>query len=612
MARSGNQTYRYATPQPFAVPVIEARAQVFDDPALQAIAQLLPFDIFPHQQLLYSGPIIENIMFNLNREYEFRTGIKNREWKAYKSGKDDFDTFVPNGHADGYLKKSTLEKYPMYWFPLYIKDMQEFIVNNFMGSATIPDDLGSAMARIFGNATTNPQGWNGKTVIRPYYILPRAMDDGSDNNTTRFNVDLSGTDFPFPWDSQAVANAGARLGIGIEGKAYVHRGETGIITSDEQWPRSVIGKERTEQDVTIKEGQLIEQDGSTVKGIDGVHVPMKAEGRPEQERKISEENAPLPGAIGKADPESGYGFFGHLPYVLQQCRFQPPIIETFSATSPIKDYVSNVYSNQTPNLPWYFSQEVERQHHADWGGWIIQGLGGLNGNGVQAMAYANPQHSDPVTNCPYQVFYPAPSSNCSCIDGVAAYAIWTSSYESLHWNMRDWFNYGRSAGIKYFGPKTRLRIRGDVSLGAGVGGTAGFFVGVRTIRVGTNNLQPFVPIIGRGSFAEEALGSNDVNIMQAMKKHYPYYEVDGLDGILSIEIYCETTTDVRQVVLARDGAGGSYIPATDLGCLVGTSSFNIDYVQLYEPSLTHGDSRMPAQDSVTLQPPPEYDYPELG
>jgi hypothetical protein len=180
--------------------------------------------------------------------------------------------------------------------------------------------------------------------------------------------------------------------------------------------------------------------------------------------------------------------------------------------------------------------------------------------------------------------------------------------------MRDWFNYGRSAGLKYFGPKTRLRINGSVSLGAGVGGTAGFFVGLRTIRLGTNNLQPFVPVIGTGSYATQVLsgGSFDVPIMQALKHHYPYYDISGIDGILSIEIYCDTTTDVRATVQAEYGATGSYIPATDLGCKVGTSSFTLNYLHLYEPALSAGDIRMPTQSSVALTAPPDYEYPKLS
>ena len=611
MPRSGNQTYIYATPQPFATPVIEARPQQFDDPALQVIALLLPFDIFPHQQLLYSGPIIENCMFNLNREFEFR-GTANKTWKAYKTGPDDFDTFVPNGNADGFLRPSFLDDYPMTFFPLYIRDMQQAI-EELLTLGGIPDDLGSAMARIFANNTTNPQSWNGKTRIRGSYVLPRATNDESDLNTTNYTPTF-GNNFPFPYDSQAVDYAGCRLGIGIEGQAYVSRGETAIVTSDDDWPRSVIGKARTEQDVTIKQGQLVEQEGKSVTGIDGIHVPMKAEGRPEQERKISEANAPLPGAVGLADPESGYGWFCHHPLVLQQCRFQPPIVETWDAQTEIKDYVENVFSNQTPNLPWYFSQEVEKQHFADWGGWIIQGRGGLS-NGIQAEAYPDPQHSNPVTNCPYSVFYPPPSSNCSCIDGVAAYGIWTSSYEPLLWNLRTWFNFGRSAGLKYFGPKTRLRINGSVSISAGAGGTAGFFVGVRTIRVGTNNLQPFVPVIGLGEFASSTNqgGSFDINLMQAMQHHYPYYEIGGLDAIMSIQIFCNSTTDLRQVVQAEDGPGGSFIPDTNLGCSVSTSSFNLNYLQLYEPPLSGpNDERLPELDDVPLQAPPSYPYPQLS
>lgn len=611
MARTGNQTYKYAAPDPFTVPTIEARPQQFDDPGLQAIALLLPFDIFPHEQLLYSGPIIENIMFNLNREFEFRDQPP-RQWKAYKSGTDDFDTFVPIGNTEGVLRKSTLSDYPVEWFPLYIKDMQDAITE-LLTLGGIPDDIGSAMARIFGNYTTAyGNRWDGTSVIRPQYRFPAPTSDGSNTNTILYSPDLS--KFPFPYDSAVVKDAGSIMGIDFRGEAYVQRGKTGIITSDTEWPRSVIGKVRTEQDVTIKEGELVESEGKSVEGIDGIHVKMKAAGRPEQERKISEADAPLPGAVGLSDPESGYGWFSHHPLVLHQCRYQPPLIETWSAKTEIRDWVENAFSNLTPNLPWYFSQPVEKQHFADWGGWIIQGRGGLTGSSITSEAYADPQYDNIITNCPYSVFYPPPSSNCSCGAANAAYAIWTSSAEPLIWNLRTWFNFGRSAGLKFFGPKTRMRISGTVSLSAGVGGEAGFFIGIRTIRVGANNLQPFVPIIALGSFADQAAagGSFDVNIMEGMQKHYPFYEKAGLDAIMSIQILCNTTTSASAVVQAQDGPGGSFIPDTDLGCAIGTSSFDLNYLHLYEPPLSFGDERLPTPDTQSLTPPPDYPYPKLS
>lgn len=607
---TGNQVYKYASPQPFATPFIEDRLQGGLPAALQALAFFLPRDIFPHEQLMYSGPLIENLMFNLNRELDFR-GAGQRDWKLYKTGPNDFDTFRPAGNTEGILRPSIISNYPVKWFPLYIKDMQE-VITDLMTIGGIPDDIGSAMARIFGNNVAGgPGGWNGINRIRSSYIVPRSSETQSSSNNETISVDVSST-FPFPASSNHVANPGVRMGIDFRGQAFVRRGETGIVTSDPDWPRSVIGKRRTDEDVTIVQGQLEEREGSSVTGIDGIHVEMTSEGRPEHERIIRETEAPLPGAVGRDDLESGYGWFAHHPLVLQQCRFQPPSIETWDNTTTCKDYVENVFSNQTPNLPWYFSQEVEKQHFGDWGGWIIQGRGCIQ-NGIQSEAYADPQHESPVTNCPFSIFYPPPSSNCSCIDSNTAYAIWTSSAEPLEWNLRTWFNFGRTADPKFFGPKTRMRVNGTLSAGAGAGGTASVWIGIRTVRISPVNLQPFVAIIGIGDIDVNSPGSLDVNIMDALAFHYDFYDKEGSDAILAVGIFATTSTDLRATVDAVDGPSGPFIPPTDLGCKVGTSFFNLSYLQLYEPPLSIDDDvRLPALEDPQLTDPPSYGLPQLG
>lgn len=638
MGKSGNQVYFYAKPHPFTTPSIEAIERTFGIPA----------DIFPHEQLLYSGPIIENIMFHISLEYEFR-GFGRQEWKAYKSSTTDFDTFTAGGSRDptkqdrGFAFANTLQNYPSKWFPLYIRDIQESI-EALINDSRWPDTVGSLMARIFFNNTTHTGTfWTKETSIPNEFIAPAPATNANQGQglvtlEPRGNV-LAGNLWAFPADSDHVAKVVPRMGIDWIGHAYVNRGPMGVLTSDEpgksnfqgdklnRWPRSVVGKRRVQEGITIIDGFIEERDGASVEGIDSVHMPAasaeKDIGRPTQFRQIASEDAPLPGAIGKFDPDSGYSWFAHHPLALHQCRYQPPLVERWDNKTKIKDYVENVYSNLTPNLPWYFSQEVEKVHFSDWGGWLIQGFGGLNGPGLFLKAYPDPQHNNLFTDCPFSVFYPPRTVTCSCLGSNTAYAIWTSSAEPIIWNQQLISNpLLNSGGLKFFGPATRLRIEGDFSLGAGTGskGHAYWAVGIRTARISSVNLQPFILIMGQQIGSGDDLDiysvSMDVNIMDAIKHFYPTYNKSGRDAISAILISVNSESgEIQQNVPVVDGPGGASPPNVDLGCALGISDASVSKIYLFEPegSQDTGGRLPPNPDpNRRVQSPPDYNLPIIS
>lgn len=631
---TGNQVYRYAQPNPFVTPTLEVR-----DPGFGAV------QIYQYDQLQYSGPIIENIMFHISLEYEFR-GLGRVQWKAYKTSETDFDLFFAGGARDpnqfhrGFLGAKTLQNYPVKWFPLYIKQIQDKI-ETLVNNANYPDDIGSLMARIFLNNTTHAGAlWNNQNRLPEEIIVPVSTENNTqivDTETVTIFDNIKTT-----WAFEALSNHAQavvpRMGIDWRGKAYVNRGPLAIKTSDEpgksnftgnanlKWPRSVVGKIRTEQDITIEDGFITESPGSSVKGVDSIHVPSVTAdnidaGRPEQFRQIASEDAQSPLAIGKHDPDSGYSWFAHHPQLLQQYRYQPPIIERWENSTTVKDYVENLFSNFTPNLPWYFSQEVEKIHFSDWGGWLIQGRGGLTGPGLFIEAYADPQYTNIVTNCPFNVFFPSSSSTCTCGAINTAYAIWGSSTETLVWNQLNVSNDLQIAGAqKFFGPKTRLIFNASITLGAGTGslGGAGWFLGVRTARIASVNFQPFVPIMGQttGStfFGDIFSSSTNINLMDAMAFHYPTYEKSGRDAILAIGIFVESKTNEKREVDAVDGPNGTFIPDTDLGCAMGASSITATNLYLYEPAWEGAtDPRTPPGLSHgTIEEPPDYNLPILS
>lgn len=643
MAKTGNQRYAYAKPDPFVTPAIELRQAAGDLGSVGGFgggAGVLPVEVYQHDQLMYSGPIIENIMFHISLEHEFR-GLGRVTWKAYKTGPNDFDTFIAKGsrnQASPFAGANNLSRYPVKFFPLYVRDIQ-LKIEELVEAEKYPDSLESLMARIFLNNTTHtgPTTWTGENRLPNQITVPVSEENYDQNVHTENILPMQNiqTDWAFRYDSNHVLGVVPRMGVDFRGQAYVNRGKLAVTTSDSpdksnfqgnnklQWPRSVIGQRRTEEDVRIVDGFLEDKEGSSVDGIDSIHIPgipsdQIDSGRSKQFRQVADEDAVLPGAVGRPDLQSGYSWFAHHPHVLQQLRYQPPHVETWDNKTEVRDYVENVFSNNTPDLPWYFSQPVEKVHDSDWGGWLIQGYGGLQGPGMLLRAYADGQYDNITTNCPFSVFFPPASSNCTCGAQNTAYGIWAAAGTGFLWNNLFVTNNNTNSGSqKQFGPKTKLILDASFSLTAGNGskGGTGWFLGIRTNRISSVNLQPFVPIMGQ-TFGNTDFGNiftnqMEVNLMQAMKFHYPWYEIGGVDQILAIGIFVRSETGEERVVLAQDGPGGSFIPPTNLGCAMGEAVATCRKLYLFEPAWEGpGDPRTPpAMDNGSIKGPPSYNLP---
>ena len=173
---------------------------------------------------------------------------------------------------------------------------------------------------------------------------------------------------------------------------------------------------------------------------------------------------------------------------------------------------------------------------------------------------------------------------------------------------------------KLFGNQTRLRVDASVSLGNGTGSGGGsyFQVGIRTIRISSVNLQPFVSVMGTDNSPNGTLnlppgstGSFDINIMDAMQHHYPTYEKSGIDAILAIIIAVNTSSGEGGVFSAVDGPGGRSPPSVDLGCAIGTSEATVTRVYTFEPASTGAGDREPPvlNPAREVKAPPDYDLP---
>ena len=346
MGKTGNQRYTYARPDPFVSPAIEERRSGSLG-GVGGFSSSIPSDFFQHDQLVYSGPIIENIMFHISLEYEFR-GQGRQQWKAYKTGPADFDLFFAGGSRNRnapFVGATTLQNYPVKFFPLYIKDMQEKI-ETLVEDENFPDSIASLMSRVFLSNVSNGGVWTSQNSLPNTLKVPVSKDGYSDTTHIETLTPLENikTTWAFPADGSHVEGVVPRMGIDFKGQAYVTRGKLGVTTSDVpgksnfqgnaklKWPRSVIGQRRTQEGFRIIDGFVEEKVGASIDGIDSIHMPgIEADefesGRAKHFRQVATEDALLPTAAGKPDLQSGYSWFAHHPHVLQQCRYQPPIIE---------------------------------------------------------------------------------------------------------------------------------------------------------------------------------------------------------------------------------------------------------------------------------------------
>jgi hypothetical protein len=576
-------TIKYSDPQPFATPTIWNKP-VFGD---------LIFDSYPRETLHYSAEVLEEIMFEINVEYNFHKKSK-PTWKRYKSSVSDYEAFSP--HRDG----RNLQKMSTEYFPQIVSDIQSAI-ETLVADTRIPDDLGSLFARIFTNKTTAALNhWRSYNKLRDGLVVPNGI--GTDIVTLNPLLNASNSTWPFPANSDHVQQPPGVLGIDLKGNPQIENEPGSIESSASDWPSSVIGKQRTESNYPLP--------GKDTTGIDGIDIPMRAAGRPGPFARKNLENTSLGVGENKVDLDGGYTFLSHQPAVVQQLRYQPPLVEHFNGdTFSEKWYTSNVYSQFTRNLPWHLSQPVEKQWLQDWGWWLIKGKCGVSNStlilGVDAA------RGGIITNCPQTVFYWAGSTACTCGAGEVAYAVWNSNYRLFSFNEIPLFQLPLPNGNpKPIGPKTRLRIKHSFTGSPGAP-TLTFFMEIRLMlsSFGDPPQTGFTPIYVEGSHYPDVKlestgrnlytevesvskqthpdGSISVNIFEAVDKISPGHSSKiKSDNILALSIRV-----VHQVFASSDVATGTdlTIIGSKPSCSMGSARLTMDYLMLYEPPIEGED-----------------------
>lgn len=599
MGSSLNSKITYERPDPFVTPTIGFEASNLFTGSFAFLNAFLPLTAVPRETLHYTGSVIEDIMSNINREYDAR-GTSRPVWKKYKGGTDVSDSFNPK------FGGSNLNNTPVIFFPKYIEDIQSAILS-LISDSRFPDSLGSLMARIFGNNTTAHQGnfWSELNSIKNNIHVLASDSDGLEEIDMLSNI-ISGN-WAIPNTTKHFNDPLGKVGVDIIGNKFVKNEAGSIETSDPNWPAPQIGKR------VVRNGE---------EGIDGVDFSMQSDGRPGpfSRRHIKDTSQGV--GEGQIDRDAGYSYFAHHPLTIQQVRYQPIIIERWSDEKiPRRHYVSNKFSAQSINLPWLNSQQVEKQFFEDWGFWLVKGLVGSS-EGSLKLSASNAQFTvgpagEIVTNCPFSLFFPPSQTTCSCSAGHTSYAIWSSNADNLNWNDITFLQTGNpKGGPKFFGPKTRLRVKFEVNFNPGEpSSNSWFMVGIRVSSIGNVNNQPFIPVIlskGAGSFPSSpgdfnavnglsrqihSDGAISVNLQDAIKANYPQYQAGNSDSVLAIQIALHEDVSGSAICFAEDGPGGTFIPDScrDLvTCVIGNHDSTINYIMFYEPPIENiDDPRIP-------------------
>jgi hypothetical protein len=574
------QVFDYKRPVPFALPVVEGRRENQFTGSLAFLNAQLPVTQFPREGLEFSSDILEEIMFNITAEARERNNTLPR-WRKYKTsdgGDITFDEFE-DPQKDG----SNLSGQPVEFFPLIVRDIQNEI-ENLVEQAGFEDSLDKYFARIFANNTiTNPGfQWNGNTKLT----------DGVRINTItgQQSVNLLANAKAGRWPVAATFVAGIVPTLGVRTtdptvqQANIQGGAGTIEVTDPNFPQSPYG-------------------ATTASGIPGVATNLRmTAGNRTVYNRINTDNSSLGVGAGLEDPDMGYGYLASVGHMVEQLRYQPPVIETFPNNIAVRDYASNLFSNTTPNLPWVLSLPVETEIFQNWGFWLIKGQVGVQNNQAFLRAYNNPSASvGGQGECPFAVFFPPPTANCGCSTGDSAYFIWHASGTNLVWNDMLLFQ-GRRASLKFFGRNTRLVI--DATVSGGAAGTqinnAFFGVGIRTARISNVNLQPFYYIIAKDlqeptSVTTSVPGNNtgfSVNIMENMNQILGnQYPIGGRDAILALQILVQVQSRANWTCDAVDGPTGRFLPdscANIEKCSAGSMTALVDSIRLEEPAI-NGD-----------------------
>jgi hypothetical protein len=262
----------------------------------------------------------------------------------------------------------------------------------------------------------------------------------------------------------------------------------------------------------------------------------------------------------------------------------------------VRQYASNLFSNNTPNLAWVQSLPVESQILQNWGFWLIKGNVGVVNGSAFIRAFRTPSAAvGEQAQCPFSVFFPPPTANCGCTTGDSAYFIWHAQNSGFTWNELALFQ-GNRAKSRFFGRNTRLRVNATITGGPESGDVRiGFFgVGIRTTRVSSVNLQPFHYVVRRNTGnvkLEPALPDTtlDINIMEEMNRILGgAYLIGGLDSIEAIQLLVQLSATANWTCDAEDIEGGRVLPSSCFSvktCKAGDMRATISSLEIYEPAL---------------------------
>lgn len=563
----------------------------------------LTADTYQRETLHYSAEILEEIMWQIQEEYARRgsdcTATQAASinagtfWKKYKTPTDstNFKAVETGG--------TNVKNIPVKYFPLVVRDIMNAI-DGLINDGRVPDTYAAYFARIFNNYTTATQG----LVYDEYNSIPITYHiPGS--GAIRPQDRLAAGSWPFGLLDLCENNS--FIGVDASGGLHTKFGPRGIWTSATGWPQSVISKRENNKIAGIASG-----------------VKMTALNRPVIDTHNTEDGIYEVGG-GKTDPDQGYGYMSHPAFSVQQIRYQPPIVEWIPEDIQFGHYVSSMWSNQTPNLPYYFGQPTERMWMQNWGNWIAHGHVGTDNipiphiddnltdqeytdiinrpwqanphvTNVNSKCFKMSLESDPmvetmgIAQCPYSVFYPPPGSYCSCrMSQNAGFVWWAYEYGNFSWNAVSTWQSRLRGAMKYFGPHTVLKfdyVGSDPSANPEANGT--LKLGIKTAAIGTidapwmwitlkNNNgynyqdDTYQGLRGSARNAVMAQSTPDgvntydrvISFSVPLINLIPYPGGrPKIDGLMALRFYTDTTIEANWYCNAVDGKGGSYLPAS--------------------------------------------------
>ncbi len=513
--------FTYGAPDPFTLPAVR-------------------LDGISRETLHYSAKTLEEIMYKITEEFKVR-GMTLPIWKRYKSSLTDYDSFNPDPNTGATLHHTALK-----WFPQYILDLQ-VAIDQLISDPDAHDTRKAYLARVFCNNTS--------PGMRSDWNTPNKLFDGitviMGASTKKIHPLAAAISGQWPFNADYLKKVVPIVGITPSGVKQVY-----ISTTDPSCPKSPISN--------MENGK-----------IGGLSAPMTTTNRPTSNRV---------GADGKPDYDEGYGYLGHLALAVQQVRYQPPVVENWSGDVAEKDYVSNLYSRNTPNLAWYLAQPVEQFHLENWGYWLLGGRAGVSLNRLKLRAYDDPiAQVGEEGHCIYSVFFPPSTAPCSCGYASNAWAMWwANECIPAKWDELEVLTTGTPIQqMKSFGRHTKLKISVDFSVGGGENTLEKkFYIQIKTNRIGITSEWLKIYECG-GSYS----GIIQINLMEKLHQLLPNYQVGGIDSLMQVRIVVTSSTHKSWEVNAIDIASGSILPndaTTKNKCTNADCTLYVNYILLDE------------------------------